>query len=234
MIQEEPLKRWLTLKRNINNIKFQTSSVEISFKNRYVYVDVGAWSYGSSIVSWSKKKYPKQNKAFEIYAIEADKAFHEEYRSKKRVNLLPYAAWVRNKTLFFEITRDPSKKTVEKGKGMGRIRPVQTSMSYMCDVDKIQAFDFASWLKRTVSEKDFVVMKMDVEGTEFHLISRLIETKAICLIDEMFIKCHYNGWQRCCLGVRSAKYPQCLDLFTSLRDSGGSCSSMVVTGNKLT
>ena len=89
-----------------------------------------------------------------------------------------------------EITRDLSKKTVEKGKGMGRIRPVQTSTSYMGDVDKIQAFDFASWLKRAVSEKDFVVIKMDVEGTEFHLISRLIETGAICLIDEMFIKCH--------------------------------------------
>nr|POE66362.1 hypothetical protein CFP56_15084 [Quercus suber] len=103
---------------------------------------------------------------------------------------------------------------------MGRIRLVQTSMSYMGDVDKIQGFDFASWLKRTVSEKDFVVMKMDVEGTEFHLISKLIETEAICLIDEMFIKCHYNEWQRCCLGVRSAKYQkayaQCLDLFTQL------------------
>ena len=34
----------------------------------------------------------------------------------------------------------------------------------MGDVDKIQAFDFASWLKRTVSEKDFVVIKMDVLG----------------------------------------------------------------------
>ncbi|KAK7815898.1 hypothetical protein CFP56_001049 [Quercus suber] len=80
LIQEEPLKPWLTLKRNINNIKFQTSSVEISFKNRNVYVDVGAWSYSSSIVSWFKKKYPKKNKTFEIYAIEADKTFHEEYR----------------------------------------------------------------------------------------------------------------------------------------------------------
>ncbi|KAK9940908.1 hypothetical protein M0R45_017541 [Rubus argutus] len=47
------------------------------------YIDVGARSYGSSIGSWFKKQYPKQNKSFEVYAIEADRAFHEEYRSKK-------------------------------------------------------------------------------------------------------------------------------------------------------
>ncbi|KAE8039366.1 hypothetical protein FH972_011786 [Carpinus fangiana] len=224
-IQEEPLKPWITLKRNIKNIKYLTSMVDISFKNRYVYVDVGARNYSSSIGSWFKKQYPKQNKKFEVYAIEADKAFHGEYRGKREVTLLPYAAWVRNETLFFEITWDPSKKIVERGRGgMGRIRPVQSSASYMGDVDKIQGIDFAGWLKRTVSERDFVVVKMDVEGAEFHLVPRLIETGAICLIDEIFLECHYNRWQRCCPGQRSVKYQktyaQCMDLFTSLRENG--------------
>ena len=35
LIQEEPLKPWLTFKRNINNIEFLTSSVDISFKNSF-------------------------------------------------------------------------------------------------------------------------------------------------------------------------------------------------------
>lgn len=224
LILEEPLKPWIALKRNLKNIKYLTSLVGISFKNKYVYVDIGARSYGSSIGSWFKKQYPKQNKTFEVYAIEADKTFHEEYRTKKGVTLLPYAAWVRNETLFFEITRDPSKKITMKGRGMGRINPVQTSSSHMGDKDKIQGFDFADWLKSVVTSKDFVVVKMDVEGTEFHLIPRLIQTGAICLIDELFLECHYNRWQRCCPGQRSAKfqktYSECLDLFTSLRDIG--------------
>lgn len=225
LIQEEPLKPWITLKRNIKNIKYLTSMVDISFKNRYVYIDVGARSYSSSIGSWFKKQYPKQNKTFEVYAIEADKAFHGEYRSKRGVTLLPYAAWVRNETLFFEITWDPSKKIVERGRGgMGRIRPVQSSASYMGDLDKIHGIDFVGWLKKTVSERDFVVVKMDVEGTEFHLVPKLIETGAIYLIDEIFLECHYNRWQRCCPGQRNVKYQktyaQCMDLFTSLRESG--------------
>ncbi|KAG6427686.1 hypothetical protein SASPL_111932 [Salvia splendens] len=119
------------------------------FKPRYVYVDVGARSYGLSIVSWFKKQYPKQNKTFEIYAIEADKTFHGDYKLKKGVTLLPYATWVRNESLFFEINEDPSHKEVEKGRGMGRIQPVQASgggSASSSNVYQIQGFDFADWL----------------------------------------------------------------------------------------
>lgn len=224
LIAEEPLKPWISLKKNIQNIKYLPTVADISFKHKYVYVDVGARSYGSSIYSWFKKHYPKQNKTFDIYAIEADKHFYPEYKTKKGITLLPYAAWVRNETLSFEINRNPGQKVDDKGRGMGRIQPVQPEMTSVNDVDKIQGFDFADWLKNTVTEKDFVVMKMDVEGTEFELIPRLFETGAICLIDEIFLECHYNRWQKCCPGQRSSKYQktydQCWELFTSLRRSG--------------
>ncbi|KAL0316439.1 UNVERIFIED_CONTAM: hypothetical protein Sradi_5522100 [Sesamum radiatum] len=95
LIEEEPKKPWITLKKNVEKIKYLPTMVDISFKPKYVYVDVGARSYGSSIVSWFKKHYPKQNKTFDIYAIEADKTFHDDYKGKKGVTLLPYAAWVK-------------------------------------------------------------------------------------------------------------------------------------------
>lgn len=226
LIEKEPLKPWITLKRNIRNVRYLTSMVDIRFKARYVYVDVGARSYGSSIGSWFNKRFPKQHKRFEIYAIEADKVFHGDFRAKKGVTLLPYAAWVRNETLFFEIGREPTKKIEENrgNRGMGRIQPVQSSVNFVGNVDKIRGFDFAEWLKSEFEERDFVVVKMDVEGTEFHLIPRLIETGALCLIDEIFLECHYNRWQKCCPGVRSPKYDktydQCLNLLSSLRERG--------------
>ena len=133
---------------------------------------------------------------------------------------------MKNETLTFEIHRDPGEHVEVKGRGMGRIQPLQASSSgdFDGEVEKIQGFDFANWLKNTVSKNDFVVMKMDVEGTEFDLIPRLFETGAICLVDEIFLECHYNRWQRCCPGQRSPKYEktydQCLELFTSLRQSG--------------
>ncbi|PKA67249.1 hypothetical protein AXF42_Ash004741 [Apostasia shenzhenica] len=221
LIEEEPLKPWITLKRNVKDIKYLPSMVDISFKQRYVYIDVGARSYGSSIGSWFRKQYPMQNKTFDIYAIEADKAFHGEYASRKGITLIPMAAWIRNESLSFEVNHDLEKKGDEKGLGMGRIRRDSLSSG---NLHTVQGFDLAEWLKSTVTEKDFVVMKMDVEGAEFDLVPRLFETGAICLIDELFLECHYNRWQRCCVGKRSPKYEntygQCIHLFSSVRDSG--------------
>ena len=42
-------------------------------------------------------------------------------------------------------------------------------MKNIAVADEIQGIDFTNWLKTTVSERDFVVMKMDVEGTEFSI-----------------------------------------------------------------
>ncbi|XP_071737982.1 uncharacterized protein [Rutidosis leptorrhynchoides] len=224
LIVEEPLKPWIEFKTNLKNIKYLSKMADISFKTRYVYIDVGARSYGSSIGSWFKKHYPTQNKSFKIFAIVADKRFHQEYESKKKITLLPYAAWVRNESLFFEINREPNNKNEEKGQGMGRVQSAQTSTNFIRDPNKIQGFDFAIWVRNTFVEKDFVVMKMDVEGSEFDLIERMVETGAICLIDEMFLECHYNRWQKCCNGERSTKYQkvysECIELFTSLREKG--------------
>jgi hypothetical protein len=109
---------------------------------------------------------------------------------------------------------------------MGRIRPAAggTAEGLSRQVRRVPAFDLAEWMRRTFSEQDYVVMKMDVEGTEFELIPRMIDTGAICLVDELFLECHYNRWQRCCPGERSPKYQntygECLELFTSLRNRG--------------
>ncbi|KAL4189550.1 hypothetical protein AMTRI_Chr08g207680 [Amborella trichopoda] len=219
LIMEEPLKPWLTLKRNIKNIKYLSSMVDISFKRKYVYIDVGSRSYGSSIGSWFKKQYPKQNKTFEVFAIEADKTFHEEYSKKKGVKLVPKAAWVRDEMLRFEINGEDS----GNGRGMGRIQMDGSNVQGRREVVEIEGFDFAKWVKSNVDKRDYVVMKMDVEGTEFDLLPNLFETGAICLIDEIFLECHYNRWQKCC-PERSKKYKKtygdCMNLFTSLRESG--------------
>ncbi|KAK6785982.1 hypothetical protein RDI58_014507 [Solanum bulbocastanum] len=210
LIEKEPLKPWIKLR----NVKYLSSMVDISFKKRYIYVDVGARSYSSSIGSWFNKQYPKQNKTFEVYAIEGDRGYHDEYR-RKGVNLLPYAAWLRNETLFFEIAKVQTRKNVEKGRGLGRVQSAQSSLDFLWDSDKIMGFDFAGWLMSLVDEKrDYLVVKMDVKGSEFHLIEKLIENGAICLIDELFLKCHYNSKKY------DKTYTQCLELYSSLRDIG--------------
>ena len=65
---------------------------------------------------------------------------------------------------------------MKKGKRMGRINSMQTSSSHMGATDKIIRFDLTKWLKSIDIRRDFVVIKIDMEGTEFHLIPKLIES----------------------------------------------------------
>lgn len=41
---------------------------------------------------------------------------------------------------------------------------------------------------------DFVVMKVDVDGTEYDLVPALFDTGATRLMDELLLECHYNRW----------------------------------------
>eukprot|EP00250_Pteridium_aquilinum_P001906 c12113_g1_i1 orf=386-2140(+) len=270
LIMEEPIKPWITLKQNAKNIKYLPTLINMHNYSRYVYIDVGARGYSSSIGSWFTKRYPTQNHDFSIYAVEADRAFAKQYVKHKEVHFLPYAAWVRNESLMFGAS--PENRAAEGDIGMGRIqrqlsnvdtdkdvstgsqrhrntnsRPQSTiMMGQRQDTDdkdvpvdsqrhrsansllaeglqKVHGFDFAEWLAKAVTKDDFVVMKMDIEGTEFDLLPRMLETGAMCLVDELFLECHYNRWQRTS-PKRTSKYKstydECLSLFQALRRNG--------------
>ncbi|KAL0371640.1 UNVERIFIED_CONTAM: hypothetical protein Scaly_0845600 [Sesamum calycinum] len=89
LISEEPLEIWEGLGNQEKNVKYLPSMIDLSTNARFIYIDLGARDYDSSIGSWFLKQYPKQNKTFEIYAVEADKAFHKQYESREGVTLLP-------------------------------------------------------------------------------------------------------------------------------------------------
>eukprot|EP00249_Psilotum_nudum_P022242 c28430_g2_i1 orf=322-2022(-) len=234
LITEEPLKPWIALKQNLKNIRYLPKLMDIRGSRNYIYVDVGARNYGSSIGSWFRKDYPKQDQSFSIFALEPDTSFAAEYENRKNVKLLPYAAWIRNESLIFGVSKEQA--VVEGERGMGRIQrhsdlEVNESFGDASTINKrsgklfkrVQGMDFAEWLKQIVHPDDFIVVKMDIEGTEFDVLPRMFETGAICLVDELFLECHYNRWQRSSAG-RSAKfkktYGDCLKLFGSLRSSG--------------
>jgi SAM-dependent methyltransferase len=221
LILEEPRKPWIVLKENAKKIRYLTTVSDISGRNHYYYIDVGARSYSSSIGSWFKKRYPKQEQDFHVYAVEADDSFAEDYIGRRNVQLMPFAAWIRNESLVFGA--NPENRAAEGEIGMGRIQSNSSLQKPDENFKIVQGIDFSHWLMNTVTEEDFVVMKMDIEGTEFDLLPKMIETGAICLVDELFLECHYNRWQKSS-PLRTSKYQktygECLALFQALRSKG--------------
>ncbi|KAG0590056.1 hypothetical protein KC19_1G068000 [Ceratodon purpureus] len=226
LILTEPKKPWVTFKRNIRSVKYLSTLTNITNRKRYIYIDIGARNYGSSIGSWFQKAYPKQGHNFTVYAIEADHhAFRQSYINHTEVNFMPFAAWVRNETLMFGSDSSGTSFT-SRHVGMGRIHQHVQSGSPKLERDQlieVQGIDIAEWIRSVASEDDFVVVKMDVEGAEYELLPRLMTTGVICLVDELFLECHYNRWQHCC-PERTTKYNRtyqdCVSLFRSLRQNG--------------
>lgn len=152
--------------------------------------------------------------------------FGESYVNHSEVTFLPFAAWIRNESLMFgaHLGNDGTRRNSSAPHvGMGRIMGSLRSGSGKGGVFEVQGLDVAEWVRSVAGEDDFVVVKMDVEGAEWELLSRLVETGAICLVDELFLECHYSRWQRCC-PERTMKYNRtygdCLELFQSLRRDG--------------
>ena len=62
---------------------------------------------------------------------------------------------------------------------------------------RVEVVDFAAWLKRMkLRPSDTVVLKIDIEGSEFDVLANLENTNTICLIDEFFIEWHTSHFKK--------------------------------------
>merc|ERR1712113_416271 len=52
------------------------------------------------------------------------------------------------------------------------------------------AFDVADFLRRRADVVDYVVVKMDIEGSEYDVLRHLLKEKVTNLIDELFVEFH--------------------------------------------
>ncbi|KAL0287421.1 UNVERIFIED_CONTAM: hypothetical protein Sangu_2691400 [Sesamum angustifolium] len=72
-----------------------------------------------------------------------------------------------------------------------------------------------NWLMKKVRREDYVVMKAEAQ-----LVEEMLKTKALCLVDELFLECD-NQWQDGDEENGSKRaYWQCLALYGKVRDEG--------------
>lgn len=54
----------------------------------------------------------------------------------------------------------------------------------------VRTIDFSDFIDKNCEDDDFVLVKMDIEGSEFHVLDRLIHTGAIKKINEIYVEFH--------------------------------------------
>jgi FkbM family methyltransferase len=71
-------------------------------------------------------------------------------------------------------------------------------------VQELPCIDLAKWLLENFGAEDYVVLKLDIEGAEYEVLDRLIETGAISRIRELYVEFHW--WGRTSLRERIESY----------------------------
>lgn len=222
IILEKPWKPWLAWLRNLKRIEFLPNLIDTSMQAGRVFVDVSTHHDDSNIGSWFPKEYAMQNESFSVYVVGAENTYANKLTNYPNVKLIPNEAWVRNENLPMDWGQ-PHRKV---GRFPRRLIADDTTVSSVKNFEQpsqVQRFDFAEWLMQTVSSEDFVVVKMDLEGTEFDLLPRMFETGAICLIDELFLECHDDnpqGTSAHSTSVYHKTHGDCICLFNLLRGHG--------------
>ena len=55
---------------------------------------------------------------------------------------------------------------------------------------QVSCIDFPKWLQENFTKEDRIVLKMDVEGSEYDILQRMIELDLFTMIDELYIEWH--------------------------------------------
>ncbi|KAL0390116.1 UNVERIFIED_CONTAM: hypothetical protein Scaly_0368700 [Sesamum calycinum] len=188
----EPLTDKMALSRSELELSYLPNFMNISSRNKLVYINVGAGEYAKTSVAKLSKPYcANHHAAFDVFIIDHKTSVLSSYVTDPGINFVYHPA-LSGDTFTPDITSDEF-------------------LSAPMDED---GFDFIHWFKETVSDGDFAVLMMNAKSAELNILVQLFETGAICHVDELFLRCSDAA------DCATSMCRDCTNLFTSLRRSG--------------
>lgn len=146
-----------------------------------VYIDLGCYN-GDSVLqfrNWRLLKYAPEIK-WMTHAFDPNPSFKKEWKQHARPDTKFYqkAAWIEDGEIDYTLNPLPESSTVMKEKqdwGKGK-------------VIKVSCFDFSAWLKKF--RYDQVIIKMDCEGAELPILTKMIEDGTDDIADITLVEFH--------------------------------------------
>ncbi|XP_073156207.1 uncharacterized protein [Henckelia pumila] len=166
--------------------------MNISSRNKLVYINVGAGEFAkSSIAKMSKPYCSNHHTAFEVFVIDHKMSVLSSFVTDPGITFVYHPA-LDGDSIAPEITPD----------------------EYLSAPIDEKGFDFIFWFNETVSDEDFVVLMMNTKFMELNILVELFKTGAICRVDELFLHCADPA------DCKTTTCGDCKNLLKSLRKSG--------------
>lgn len=149
---------------------------------RKIFLDCGA-NIGQSVKAWYSCN--KDAKSYEVYSFEASKKLEPTLRKKLKkysnVTIINKVVWIHGDGVKFN-DRGNLGSSTEPDKITGGSTHKKGAV--------FESIDLASFIKENFSPDDWIVLKIDIEGGEYHLIPHLIESGALKYINELYLELH--------------------------------------------
>jgi len=158
---------------------------------RRVFVDCGANT--CTVLRGFLAKFPD----FEFFAFEPQPALQHEAEKVIRdhpatkITFIGKAVWIRDEQLSFFLA------TSWAGNYRGGSTLLRGHTDNACQVDynhpvQVEAFDFSRWLASNFTERDYVIIKMDIEGAEYEVLEKMIQDGTLQLVNELHVEFHQH------------------------------------------
>ena len=198
-------------------MKAKIRSYFLTSKKR-IFIDLGA-NIGQAF-QFFKGIYP--TKHYDYILVEPNKFCIEKLKpliDNSNVTILQSAAWVKKEQkLFYGIAESGNSTSL----GASIIQNHKTK-SYNAQKETaalVETFDFSKFLLQKSMIYDEIIVKMDVESSEYDILEKLINDKNIRFIDRLFVEFH-SDWMKKSKAkdayvLREKKLIDILPIFTKL------------------
>ena len=147
---------------------------------RKIFIDLGCGNCDDLINFW------ENNKDYIYYGVDASNNYKNKWVEIKEmipgIQFINKSVWTKegHDTFYEERNDNPQGSTmIEEKKGTGSMFAI-----------KVETFDFSKWLEQF--KNDYVVVFMDIEGSEYCVLDKLINDSNISIIKKLFLETHVH------------------------------------------
>lgn len=146
--------------------------------SRNIIIDAG-FHVGSFSAGFLEKEKNFFCYAFEPNDLLLEKSKYVREKYKDRLIFSNKLVWIEDTEMELSIGIEGMKASSVLSKGGLSIKKIVK-----------EAFDFSGWVQQTIKDNDKVVMKMDIEGSEYYVLPKMIKDGSINLVDKLIVEFH--------------------------------------------
>ncbi|WP_207477534.1 FkbM family methyltransferase [Arenibaculum pallidiluteum] len=158
---------------------------------RKVFIDLGA---NHGVVT---EKFGREHPDFELFTFEPNQALRNDIAAvaqKLGRNIVHHsaAAWIRDGQISFFQSNEDVASTIVSGK---REHPQYgfSQIDYSKHVT-VPCVDISRWIVSAFTANDFIVLKMDIEGAEYAVLTKMIFDGSLGMVRELICEWHYDRY----------------------------------------